>query len=487
MKTMKRKKKGKINYIKVYMVLLLFYITAMAVFYYAGGEELHYRESKGNIGEFGADNIVGDITMERIVEQYFVNQVCFPEEIKVLVSNYDRKAEISGNILLELCIEETGEVLVSRLLAAEEVGLNEYAALTLPGRERNLYGIPMVFRLTSTNGTTGTSATALYSSVRELEEGRFCLDGEPVQGSLCIILQGEDEVWTGSHFVELTLAFGVLFSIVYLFSAWRNSRGKRDLFFSTVLAMRKYGFLINQLVGRDFKVRYKRSVLGILWSFLNPLLTMIVQYVVFSQLFKGGIDNVAVYLLSGLVVFNFFTEAVSQALGSIVYNASLITKVYVPKYIYPVTKVLFSSVNFLISMTALLLVVLITGEPVTKAFWLLSFLIACILMFSIGFGMLMASLMVFFRDIQFLWGIFSLLWMYMTPLFYPESLIAEQFRWIFTGNPMYYYVKFIRSIVLDGISPEPRMYAVCLAFAIGSLLLGGTVFKKTQNKFILNI
>lgn len=556
----KQNRPEKLNYIKIYAGLLLAYVAIVSVFYYACGEQLHYRESRGAIEEFPADDIVGEITAGCVVEQYFINTVCFPQEVRVLLSNYDRG--ITGDLVLELCAADGKEVFASRMLQASEIGLNEYAALTLDDMERNLYGIRMKLVVTSVSGEPGMSATALYSTTRRLpgsleelkeqedagesgnaggaesagglespagteETGRagnaggtdspegaenaggaesqessgeaedemsgarrnggLYLDGKQLPGSLCIAVSGKDEVWVGQHFWEIAAVFGLMLSAVYCVSAWRSSRGKRDLFFSTALALKRYGFLMEQLVSRDFKVRYKRSLLGILWSFFNPLLTMLVQFVVFSQLFKSDIDNIAVYMLSGLIIFNFFTEAVGQALGSIVYNAPLITKVYVPKYIYPVTKVLFSAINFLISMVVLLIVIVVTGEAITKAFMLLPFLIACVLVFSAGFGMLLASLMVFFRDIQFLWGIFSMLWMYMTPLFYPETLIAEQFRWIFTMNPMYYYVKFMRSVVLDGISPEPRMYLVCAAFALGSLLFGGVVFKKTQNKFILNI
>ncbi len=532
----KQNRPEKLNYIKIYAGLLLAYVAIVSVFYYACGEQLHYRESRGAIEEFPADDIVGEITAGCVVEQYFINTVCFPQEVRVLLSNYDRG--ITGDLVLELCAADGKEVFASRMLQASEIGLNEYAALTLDDMERNLYGIRMKLVVTSVSGEPGMSATALYSTTRrlpssleELKEqedagesgnaggtdspegaenaggaesqessgeaedemsgarrnGGLYLDGKQLPGSLCIAVSGKDEVWVGQHFREIAAVFGLILSAVYCVSAWRSSRGKRDLFFSTALALKRYGFLMEQLVSRDFKVRYKRSLLGILWSFFNPLLTMLVQFVVFSQLFKSDIDNIAVYMLSGLIIFNFFTEAVGQALGSIVYNAPLITKVYVPKYIYPVTKVLFSAINFLISMVVLLIVIVVTGEVITKAFMLLPFLIACVLVFSAGFGMLLASLMVFFRDIQFLWGIFSMLWMYMTPLFYPETLIAEQFRWIFTMNPMYYYVKFMRSVVLDGISPEPRMYLVCAAFALGSLLFGGVVFKKTQNKFILNI
>lgn len=479
------KENGKLNYAKIYLLLVVAYIAIISIFYFASGEELHYRVSQGNIEEFAADNFVGDLTTGRRVEQTLKNEICFIEELGVMLSNYDK--QIQGSLLLEVFIDDTGELLASKQIPAEEIGLNQYAYVELTGKDRYLHGVPLRIVLTSESGELGTAPTVLYNSTKELKEGELSIDDAKVNGSLCIVLLGKDEIWTGLHFIEIAISFWAILSIIYLYSAYRNATGKRDLFFSTALAIKKYGFLMEQLVSRDFKVRYKRSALGMLWSFLNPLLTMTVQFIVFSQLFKAGIDNVAAYMLSGIVVFGFFSEAVGQALGAIVYNASLITKVYVPKYIYPLTKVFSSGVNFLISLGALFIVVLVTGAPVTKAYLLLPFVIVCVTLFSIGFGMLLSALMVFFRDVQFLWGIFSMLWMYMTPLFYPETILAKEFRWIFKCNPMYYFVKFTRSIVLDGISPEPRLYVICAVFSIGALALGGVVFKKTQNKFILNI
>lgn len=292
--------------------------------------------------------------------------------------------------------------------------------------------------------------------------------------------------WLEAHFIYLWLAVFLIGSAFFGISAWMHGHGRREYLISTIYAVKKYRFLLQQMVARDFKVRYKRSVLGIFWSFLNPLLTMAVQYVVFSQVFRS-IDNFVLYLLSGTIVFNFFSEAVGQALTAIVGNSSLIKKVYMPKYIYPVTKVLSSGINFLISMIPLLIVVFVTGEKVTLPYLMLPYAMVCVLLFSIGWGMLMASLMVFFRDLQFLWGVFSMLWMYLTPLFYPESVLADHYAWILDINPMYYYVKFFRDVVMDAAAPEPEIFAACLFFAVASVIIGGIVFKKTQDRFVLNV
>ena len=228
-------------------------------------------------------------------------------------------------------------------------------------------------------------------------------------------------------------------------------------------------------------------MLGYLWSFLNPLLSMLVQYVVFSTLFRSDIENFPVYLLSGIILFNFFSDAVGQGLGAIVQNASLITKVYVPKYIYPVTKVISCSVNLIISVLPLFIVMFLTGQNFTKAVFLLPFPLICLLIFCIGLSLLLCSAMVFFRDTQYLWGIISLAWTYATPIFYPAEIIPPQFAFIQKLNPMFHYIRFTRTLLLDGVSPSAIEYFYCLLFAIVALGLGCFVFKKTQDKFILYI
>lgn len=250
-------------------------------------------------------------------------------------------------------------------------------------------------------------------------------------------------------------------------------------------ALTKYHFLIKQLVNRDFKTKYKRSVLGVFWSFLNPLLTMTVQYVVFSNLFRFDIEHYPVYLLTGILMFSYFSEAITLTLSSIVTNAALIKKVYVPKYIYPLTRVLSSFINLAISLVPLILVVLVSGLRLTFACLLIIYPMICIGVFCLGLGMLLATSMVFFQDTQFLWSVLSMIWMYLTPIFYPASILPSNVAWILKVNPLYYFIDFMRTCIIDGTSPGAFMYVACFAWAVGMLIVGALVFKKNQDKFIL--
>lgn len=267
---------------------------------------------------------------------------------------------------------------------------------------------------------------------------------------------------------------------------WRGAKdGRNNPLVAVCMLFTRYGFLIRQLVSRDFKTKYKRSALGMAWSFLNPLLTMSVQYVVFSTLFQSDIPNYPVYLLSGIVFFNFFSEAVSMGMTSITGNASLIKKVYMPKYIYPVSRILSSLVNFALAIIPLLLVMLITGTAFTPALLLLIFDMLCLLGFVTGMSLLLTTAMTFFQDTQFLWGVVSMMWMYLTPLFYPESIIPGA---VPDGLPHESHVP------VHHVCPylhhrwrvaEPMAYLWCILSSVVVLGLGILTFKRHQDKFVL--
>lgn len=256
---------------------------------------------------------------------------------------------------------------------------------------------------------------------------------------------------------------------------------------SYLKSFKKYLFLLRQLVGRDFKTRYKRSVLGVLWSMLNPLLTMCVQYIVFANLFKWDVNNYAVYLLIGTVAFNFFSEATQAALSSITGSASLITKVYIPTYVFPIAKVLSSCINLCFSTLALYLIIFIQGIPLNPYHLLIPVLYVLLVCFSIGIGLILSALMVYFRDTQFLYGVLIVLWMYLTPLFYPIDIIPEDMMVYYKLNPMYQYVTFFRTLVLDASMPTGECWLFCVAYAILAMMIGYIVFRKLKKNFILYI
>lgn len=249
----------------------------------------------------------------------------------------------------------------------------------------------------------------------------------------------------------------------------------------------KYKGLLNEFVIRDLKVKYRRSFLGYLWSLLNPLLMMIVLTAVFSNLFKFDIPNYPVYLLSGQIIFNFFGEATSTSMNSIIGAESLIKKVYIPKYIFPISRVLSSFVTLLFSLVAIIFVLLVTDVKITPYILLFPLPLAYILVFAMGVGLIMSVLAVYFRDMLHLYTVLLSAWTYLTPIFYPVSVVPDYVKSIILSNPMYYFVEAFRDIILYGVFPDLYTNLMCLTFSGLSLLIGLFVFFKNQHKFVLHL
>lgn len=249
----------------------------------------------------------------------------------------------------------------------------------------------------------------------------------------------------------------------------------------------KYKNLLRELVVRDIKVRYRKSLLGLLWTVLNPLLMMIVITIVFSTLFKQNIPNFPIYYLSGFLTFTFHTESASNALYSIIGNASLIKKVYIPKYLFPLSKVISGLVNLAFSLIAMALVMVITDAPFQTTLLLLPIPFVYVLLFTIGSGLILSSITVFFRDIAHFYGVFVLAWTYFTPIFYPVTIIPENFMWLMRLNPMYHFVNYSRSLILEGVFPSLKENLLCFMIGVIFLFVGLIIFYKRQDRFVLYV
>jgi homopolymeric O-antigen transport system permease protein len=247
----------------------------------------------------------------------------------------------------------------------------------------------------------------------------------------------------------------------------------------------KYRFLVGELVVREIKIKYKRSALGILWSVLNPLMMMVILNFVFSSLFRFDIPNFLVYYLTGYLLFLFMQEATGGSLFSIIGNTGLITKVYIPKYVFPFAKTVSALVNLGFALIPLIFVAAFTGVKASLALLSLPVLFLTVFMFVLGLALIFATLTVFFRDMIHFHGILMLMWMYLTPIFYPEKIIPTNLRWVLDANPMYFYIKAFREIVLEGKFPSGNLSVWCAGVGTVSLLIGLLVFKRNQNRFTL--
>ena len=473
---------AQVNLRKTSLAVALIYALLVLGFYFLAGDQLRYRESRGNLAAPAAESGIVELVQGTIVEQSFIMKIQRLERLSVQWGTYYRPN--AGAAVMELWNQASGQLLLQQSFDVAAISEGGFTTLTAAEPLEGLYNTPLLLRIYA-DSQLGSAVSPLMSLSAEKQEGfALFLNGENMNGTLCFSASGSDYIWTGLHywtFASVGLAAVLVFFIVV---GWRQKKG-HSYVVNALIAVQKYHFLINQLVGRDFKTKYKRSMLGVFWSFLNPLLTMVVQYMVFSTVFKSNISNFPAYLLIGIVSFNFFSEACGMALTSILGNASLIKKVYMPKYIYPLTRVISSVVNLLISLIPMVLVCVITGIRFHKSAILALFFLGCVVIFTLGLGLLLSSAMVFFRDTQFLWGVMAMIWMYVTPIFYPENILPDNLKFIHQINPLYHFIQAERMCILDGLSPEPIVYAQCMLMALAMLMVGAIIFHKSQDKFVL--
>ncbi len=251
---------------------------------------------------------------------------------------------------------------------------------------------------------------------------------------------------------------------------------------------RKYESLTKELVTRDIKLKYRRSFLGYVWSVLNPLLVMIVLAVVFSAMFKRDVENYPVYLLIGRTTYDFLTISTNQAMTSVTGNAALLKKTYIPKYIFTLTKVTSSMIDFVFSLGALLIVMLVTRTPFHLTILLTPLVFIQLYLFCLGLGFLLATLHVFFRDIRYIYRAVTTMWLYLTPIIYPIERLPHSLQLLIKAfNPLYYYVAQFRDLALYGSLPGPRIFWGGWVFGILMLVIGLCVFRKWKDRFILYI
>lgn len=255
-------------------------------------------------------------------------------------------------------------------------------------------------------------------------------------------------------------------------------------------------FILKQLVGKDFKIKYRRSFLGVAWSVLNPLLMMIVMAIVFTTIFAQGRNGSVtpemypLYLIVGNVTFAVMSDSTSQALSSIIYASSLLKKVKVHRFVFPVQKVLFSLVNFAFSLIAVAIVMLWFRVVPTWHLLLLPVCLILLMFFCMGVGLLLSAATVFFRDVMHLWSVVLTAWTYFTPIFWTTDYILKMphiLRVLMYANPMYNYLQFMRDIFLFQTCPTPLEFGLCVAWAVIAMAIGYTVFHKNEHKFILYI
>ena len=231
------------------------------------------------------------------------------------------------------------------------------------------------------------------------------------------------------------------------------------------------------------KKKYKRSVLGVLWSMLAPLFTLLVINFVFGHFFGRNQEYYTIYLFSGWLIFQYYNESTNGAMNSLMANAGIFSKVKVPKYLFLFSRIAASSINFFLTLIVYFMFVIAYGLPITWKFITLLYPVICMFVLILGVGLILSALFVFFKDVQYLYGVFLTALMYATPIFYTVDIMGEK-SWFFYLNPLYYYATYFRSVVINSVIPSLEFHAMMIIISTVFFTIGCWMYKKYNYKFL---
>ncbi len=249
--------------------------------------------------------------------------------------------------------------------------------------------------------------------------------------------------------------------------------------------IKKNQFLFEELVKRDFKKKYKGTILGMVWSILSPLLTVLVLTVVFTKVFS--MDNrpepFIIYIFCGTLVMSFYSECTNGCMRALRANSAIFTKINVPKYMFLFSKALQSFINFILTFAIFLVFCFIYNIKFGFDFFLLIYPMVFLLIFCFGVGMILSAMFVFFKDIEYLYGVFMTLLNYVSAIFYPIEMLGE-YKFLFYFNPVYVYIEYFRDIVMTNNIPSLEVHSLCAIYALVFLGIGCLIYKKFNNEFL---
>ena len=477
-------------------ILRVFFFVIVLIFLFFNKQKIYekynsyYKQNKYR--RIKSEKLNPDETVNEILKNTDIIQKLNIEDTKrfsgvgILFATYARKTN-KGFLNVSVFDENIQTKFFEKQINVKNIKDNQFLDIEIPEiNGKKVKNIVIQITSTSPKGKGITIWKSKNNSNKKniLEIGNKKIDGELIiekfNKKMFITSQVFSLLLIVISFILSQIIYMIYINLKYFIIFFKN----KDDFFS---GLKRYSYLLWEMVVRDIKVKYKKSTLGLMWSVLNPLLMMIVMTIVFSTLFKSDIENFPIYLLAGQTAFSFFSEATNMAMMSIISNGALLKKVYVPKYIFPTSKVIFGLVNFLFSLIAMIIVIIFTKLQISIHMILFPIFLIYLFIFSLGVGLILASYAVYFRDLVHLYGIFLLVWTYLTPIFYPVKIIPLKFTIIIKLNPMYHFIEYYRQILLYHIWPSLKLNMVCLIFAISTLVIGAIVFYKKQNEFVLNV
>lgn len=246
----------------------------------------------------------------------------------------------------------------------------------------------------------------------------------------------------------------------------------------------QYRFMFEELVKRDFKKKYKRTILGMGWSMLSPLFHLLIMRLVFTNFFGRNIPHYTTYLFAGNLFFSFFREATNGGKEALLANRELILKIKVPKYLFLLSKNVSALINFGLTLIVFFIFVALDGIPFSFRFFAVFYPVGCLVLINIGVGLVLSALFVFFRDIGYLYDIFTQLLMYVSAIFYQVDAYPEKIQRLFLLNPVYDCIKYVRVVVLNGEIPSVQYHILLLFYSLFFLTIGSLMYKKWNHRFV---
>lgn len=452
-------------------------------YYFIGSKSLKTISYTEEYASTEPAQVTPNLTDNTVITQEFVTHADFINGLVLRFATYNNSLK-DGNIEIILRngdkdVLYSESIPVTDLKDNEDLQLNFENVLTVQRKS------VMELEIKEIDNTDGNTATLWMGE--EKKDCNLYVNGEKVDGTLYFEpLSTRDGHYT-QYFLVIFCGLEIIFIAICLYQKRKDEKNIRTGLNECVHIFKDYRFLLSQLIGRDFAVKYRRSYLGIVWVILNPLLTMIVLSAVFAFIFRFNIENFPVYLILGQVIFNFYSEATQISTTTITGSGQMIKKIYIPKYIFPLSKTMFSFFNFVLSFIPVLLVMLYYKIPITVNILYLPLLLIAYFCFVLGVSFILAAMQVFMRDTQYLYGIFLTLLGYTTPIFYSASSLSPLFQKVMLFNPLYHYMTVLRTILLYGAAPTLIEMTVCIL--LGGVFLGAGLcyFFKRQKKFILYI
>lgn len=252
----------------------------------------------------------------------------------------------------------------------------------------------------------------------------------------------------------------------------------------TFSRFKEHKFLFSELVKRDFKKKYKNTYLGMVWSILSPLLTLLIMSIVFTHFFGQSQPHYIIYLFCGNIIFSFFTDSTNGGMGSLLGNADIFTKINVPKYLFLFSRNVSALINFGLTLAVFFIFCILDGITFTWGFFNLIIPICCLIVFNLGVGLILSALFVFFRDMQYLWSVFTMLLMYLSAIFYTIDSFPPFAQELFLFNPVYVYIKYFRLIVIDNSFPSIQYNLLAIGYAVVAFAIGALCYKKWNHRFL---